>query len=116
MDHSLHQTAVAPTVLPRDKAKIAKIWKTALILTIVTSMEFTLAFTITRGSLLTIIFVSLTLVKAFYIVAEFMHLKYEVKILIWSIVLPLLFVIWLIVALLAEGNAIFEMRNIWGWF
>jgi cytochrome c oxidase subunit IV len=116
MGHGLHQTNAAPIVLPRDKAKIAKIWKTALILAIVTTIEFILAFTVVRGSLLTAIFVGLTLVKAFYIVGEFMHLKYEVKLLIWSIILPILFVVWLIVALLAEGEAIFIMRNTWGWF
>jgi cytochrome c oxidase subunit IV len=52
----------------------------------------------------------MTLVKAFYIVGEFMHLKGEVKTLIWSIVLPLVFVIWLIIALLLEGDAILQVR------
>jgi cytochrome c oxidase subunit IV len=56
------------------------------------------------------IFVLMTLVKAFYIVGEFMHLKGEVKTLIWSIVLPLVFVIWLIIALLLEGDSILQVR------
>jgi cytochrome c oxidase subunit IV len=43
-------------------------------------------------------------------VAEFMHLKGEVKTLIWSIMIPLVFVVWLIVALLVEGGAIYEVR------
>lgn len=103
-------------MLPRDSAKIKKIWMTTLILAVVTGIEFLLAFTMERGTLLTSIFVGLTLVKAFYIVAEFMHLKYEVKVLIWSIVLPMLFVVWLIVALLTEGQSIFGSKEIWGWF
>ncbi len=116
MGHGLHDQAPTHKVLPRDKAKILKIWKTALFLAVVTAIEFAFAFTMERGVLLFAIFIGLTLVKAFYIVAEFMHLKYEAKTLIWSIALPALFVIWLIVALLAEGDAIFKIRELWGWF
>jgi len=54
-------------------------------------------------------FVILTLVKAFYIVGEFMHLKHEVKQLGWTIVLPMLFIAWLLVALLVEGGSIFKV-------
>jgi len=50
----------------------------------------------------------MTIVKAFYIVGEFMHLKHETKSLIWSIIVPVIFVAWLILALLLEGHAIFE--------
>ena len=96
-------------VKPVDKAKVKKIWKIAIILGIVTSVEFLLAFTMSRGILLYIIFVGLTLVKAFYIVSEFMHLKYEVKSLIWSILLPTILAIWLIVALLVEADAILRI-------
>jgi cytochrome c oxidase subunit IV len=49
-------------------------------------------------------------VKAFYIVGEFMHLKGEVKTLIWAIVVPLAFIVWLIAALLVEGDAILNVR------
>lgn len=114
--HGHHEQASAHKVLPKDRAKIKKIWMTTLILAVVTGIEFLLAFTMERGTLLTSVFVGLTLVKAFYIVAEFMHLKYEVKVLIWSIVLPMLFVVWLIAALLAEGKHIFDYKALWGWF
>ena len=77
-----------------------------MILGVVTAIEFVMAFTLPRGYLLYAGFIALTLLKAFYIVSEFMHLKYEVKALIWSILLPTLFVIWLIIALLAEGGSI----------
>ena len=107
-DHAVH-------VLPKDKEKISKIWKTAGILALVTAVEFVLAFTFPRGILLTSLFVLLTFVKTFYIVGEFMHLKYEVKTLIWSIIIPTLFVMWLILAMLMEGNSLFELRKwIWG--
>ena len=97
------------TVHPPDKAKIRKIWKVAGILGIVTGFEFLIALTdFVSGPLKVFIFIGLTIVKAFYIVSEFMHLKYEVKVLIWSILLPMVFVVWLIVALIYEGGAIYE--------
>lgn len=77
---------------------------------VITAIEFVFATFLPRGPLLYFTFVALTIVKAFYIVAEFMHLKGEVKTLIWSIMIPLIFVVWLIIALLAEGASIFELK------
>ena len=105
-DESHHE----PGVIPANKEHIKKIWKTAGILAAVTALEFLLAFTMPRGTLLVAIFIGLTIVKAFYIVAEFMHLRHEVKSLIWSIMIPTIFVIWLIIALLMEGGQIFAGR------
>jgi cytochrome c oxidase subunit 4 len=110
MGHAHHDSAPALPVHPKDPAKIRKVWVTAGILAFVTAIEFLFAFTVERGFFLTSIFVLLTFVKTFYIVAEFMHLKYETKVLIWSIVLPVLFIIWLITALLIEGGYIFVER------
>lgn len=90
-------------VKPVDKAKVRHIIKVMLILAFVTGIEFLLAFTMPRGVLLTSLFVILTIVKAFYIVSEFMHLGHEEKSLKWSIILPLVFVVWLIIALIYEG-------------
>lgn len=86
------------------------IWKTFYILSILTAVEFLIAFTLHHGYLKISIFILMTLVKAFYIVGEFMHLKHEVKSLIWSIIVPCVFVIWLLVALIWEGGAIFAVR------
>lgn len=97
-------------IAPPDKAKIKKIWMTALFLGVVTAIEFVFAFTMQASVLRTSIFVGLTLVKAFYIVSEFMHLKYEVKVLIWSILIPTIFIVWLLLALLIEGESIFMIR------
>jgi cytochrome c oxidase subunit IV len=94
---------------PVDKAKIRKIWKVAGILAAVTAVEFVIAFTIDAGSAKTFLFVALTIVKAFYIVAEFMHLGHERKSLIMSILLPLVFVIFLIFILWYQGSAIFSV-------
>lgn len=95
---------------PADKGTIRKYVRIAVILGIVTSIEFVFALVLPRGPLLFFTFIALTFVKAFYIVADFMHLKGEVKTLIWSIIIPLIFVVWMVLALLAEGASIFELR------
>jgi cytochrome c oxidase subunit IV len=95
---------------PLDNAKIKLIIKVAVILAIVTAIEFLVAFTMESGPLRTSFFVLMTLVKAFYIVSEFMHLGHEVKGLIWTVVTPVIFIVWLVVALLMEGSAIYSVR------
>lgn len=97
-------------VQPRDTEKIKRIWKVAGILLVLTLIEFAFAFTMERGWLLYTIFVGLTLVKAAYIMLEFMHLKHESRTLFWSIYLPMILLVWLVVALLKEGAEIFLMR------
>jgi len=58
-------------------------------------------------SALNILFILLTLVKAYYIVAFFMHLKYERKNMIWTISLPALILIpYLAFVILTEGGYI----------
>ena len=84
------------------------IWKTFWILLILTALEFLIAFTVPHGVLKITIFIVMTIVKAFYIVGEFMHLKHEAKSLIWSILVPIIFVARLILALLLEGQAIYD--------
>ena len=86
------------------------IWRTFIILCVITAFEFLIAFTMTAGPLRVFIFVGMTIIKAFYIVAEFMHLKHEVKSLIWVILLPIIFIIWLLLALMYEGGSIFQLR------
>lgn len=101
---------VQVTVLPPNKEKIKKLWTVAGILGAVTAFEFLIAFTMSHGPLKTSIFVGLTIVKAGYIVGEFMHLRYEVKVLFWSILIPLIFVVWMLVAFVYEGIAISDVR------
>jgi cytochrome c oxidase subunit IV len=97
-------------VIPRDEEKIKKIWKTAFILLILTSIEFVFAFTIPRGLLLYGIFIALTIWKAKYIMMVFMHLGDEAKPLFYSIIVPLIFLVWLVIALVKEGTDIFHIR------
>jgi len=89
------------------------IWKVFVILLVVTAVEVILGIIkpdflmgdFMGTSVLNVIFIVLTLVKAFYIVAEFMHLKFEKTNLIWTIALPVLILIpYLAFILLMEGN------------
>lgn len=105
MDQENTQVVVQPV----DPAKIRKIWRVAAILAIVTAIEFVIAFTVPAGGARTFVFIALTIVKAFYIVAEFMHLGHEKKSLIMSILLPVTFVIFLIFILWYQGTAIFQV-------
>ena len=107
-DHSSHHHDTEPGVIAEPQTKV--IWRTFIILSVLTAFEFLIAFTLHAGFLKTSIFVLMTIVKAFYIVGEFMHLKHEVKSLIWAIVLPCIFVVWLLLALLMEGGFIFVAR------
>ena len=104
--HSQHSASSGGVAKPQTKV----IWRTFWILFFITALEFLIAFTMPSGWLRVSIFVLMTLVKAFYIVGEFMHLKGEVKTLIWAIVVPLAFIVWLIAALLVEGDAILNVR------
>jgi len=57
------------------------------------------------------VIVILTLAKAFYIVAVFMHLGDEIRNMIMTIVVPLMLFVWFIAAFLWDGNSYRTMRN-----
>jgi cytochrome c oxidase subunit IV len=110
MAHSEEHVQV--TVIPPNKEKIKKLWTVAGILLLITIVEFIIAFTVSheyKASRVTV-FILLTIVKAAYIVGEFMHLRHEAKVLIWSVLIPMVFVIWMLVAFVYEGMAIFGLR------
>ena len=108
MAHHSHEPEVV--VLPPNKEKIKKLWTVAGILGAVTAVEFVIAFVMPHGTLKTAIFVGLTIVKAAYIVGEFMHLRYEVKVLLWSILIPMIFVVWMLVAFVYEGMKLSDIN------
>ncbi|MEY3855343.1 MAG: hypothetical protein RIS68_1357 [Bacteroidota bacterium] len=101
--HVAHETSEKEIPAPQTGA----IWKTFWILLVLTAIEFVIAFTLPASTLRVAIFSGMTIVKAFYIVGEFMHLKHEVKTLIWMVLIPTLFVVWLLVALIYEGGHLY---------
>ena len=96
-DHDHAPGEIAP-------ANVGHIWKTFWILVAVTGIEFIFVFFMAPGAMRNAIFIVLTILKAFFIVGEFMHLKHEVKGLIWSILIPTALIVWLVVALVTEGS------------
>lgn len=100
--HDIPEGAIAP---PQTKA----IWRTFIILLVATCVEFAIAFGLPQEMKYAriAIFVILTIFKAFFIVGEFMHLKHEVKTLIWMILVPTGFIVWLLIALVYEGGHLY---------
>jgi cytochrome c oxidase subunit IV len=96
------------TVLPPDTEKIKKLWRVAGILGLITLLEFGVAFGVPHEMKEVRIwtFILMTIIKAGYIVGEFMHLRYEAKVLLWSILIPMVFVVWMLVAFVYEGHHI----------
>lgn len=98
------------------KPNTAWIWRVFWILLIVTAIEFIIALalpvSIVPASIKNFLYIFLTIVKAAYIVGEFMHLRHEVRFLLWAIILPMIFIVWLLAILIAEGGSVFELRTI----
>jgi cytochrome c oxidase subunit IV len=89
-----------------------KIWQVFFYLLGITALEFFIALYLIPKGIVShgvgnFAYIILTLVKAFYIVAYFMHLKFEKFAFKASIVLSLLFIVYFIVLMLIEGNYIY---------
>lgn len=105
-----------------DDAFKKKVKKTTILLSVITIIELAiglLIYNIHKGEnpneLLVLMFkgmvVILTLAKAYYIVAVFMHLGDEIRNMIMTIVVPLLLFIWFITAFIYDGNSYKNLRN-----
>ena len=86
----------------------SKIWQVFFYLLGITSIEFFIALYLIPQGMMSqhvgnFVYIVLTLVKAFYIVAYFMHLKFEKTVLKASIIGSLIFIIYFIILLLNEG-------------
>jgi cytochrome c oxidase subunit IV len=82
------------------------IWKVFWILLGVTLFEVGIAFTSIPKDILMYTFIALTIVKSYYIVGYFMHLKYEAVPFQWTILLPFLLIVYLIFIALYEGSSL----------
>ncbi len=96
------------------------IWRTFRILLYITLFELVLAITYyempslqthTFKHLLNGVFIILTLAKAFFIIAEFMHLGHELRNLIMTIAIPAMLFLWFIGAFLWDGGSYKTLRN-----
>ena len=94
------------------KKKILRIFGVLLAITVV---EFIIALWLVPTGKIPLhyanpIYIVLTLAKAFYIVAYFMHLKFEKVGLALAIVVPILFIIGLILVLTNESHYWVDLR------
>lgn len=115
-----HKLAIFRGTL-KFKNNIQKIWGVLILLTIITAIEVALGIykpevltenTFIRMKLLNWIFIILTIVKAYYITWDFMHMRDEVKGLRRAVVWTAIFLIcYLVFILLTEGDYIFDVYN-----
>ncbi len=93
------------------------IWRTFWILLVITCLELIVGMFIAPNFphhtkiWFNILYIIFTGAKAFYIIAEFMHLKHEVKNLVMTIGITALLFIWFIAAFLWDGNSYKDLRN-----
>ncbi|TVZ52225.1 cytochrome C oxidase subunit IV family protein [Dokdonia sp. Hel_I_53] len=115
-----HKLAIFRGTL-KFKNNTQKIWGVLIFLTLVTAIEvvlgiykpaFLLETTFIRMKLLNWVFIILTIVKAYYITWDFMHMRDEVKGLRRAVVWTAIFLIcYLVFILLTEGDYIFDVYN-----
>ncbi|MAD12001.1 MAG: hypothetical protein CMC04_04700 [Flavobacteriaceae bacterium] len=119
MAENTHKLAIFRGLL-KFRSNQQKIWGVLIFLSIVTTIEVILGIVkpqilmipFIRVKLLNWIFIVLTLVKAYYIAWDFMHIRDEKSGLQNAIVLPLIILIpYLIFIILHEGNYIFDVMQ-----
>ena len=119
MADDTHKLAIFRGYL-KFKSNTQKIWGVLIFLSIVTTVEVVLGIVkpqilmtpFIRIKLLNWIFIILTLVKAYYIAWDFMHIRDEKSGLKNAIVLPLIILIpYLIFIILLEGDYIFNVMQ-----
>jgi cytochrome c oxidase subunit 4 len=107
----------AEATLPKDKSTFSSkaVWKTFWILLCITVVELIIAIIYFETHffpkhLLNGVFIIMTLAKAFFIVAEFMHLGHELKNLVMTIAIPACLFIWFLIAFVWDGSSYHELR------
>ncbi|MDC0389051.1 MAG: cytochrome C oxidase subunit IV family protein [Flavobacteriaceae bacterium] len=117
MENNTHKLEIFRGLL-KFKSNQTKIWGVLIFLSIVTTIEVVLGIvkpeilmnTFLSTKLINWIFIILTLVKAYYIAWDFMHLRDETSGLQASIVITLIFLIaYLVFIILVEGNYIYDV-------
>ncbi len=92
---------------PESKSQIKRIWKVFWILLVITVAEVIMGMFFSHQmpkALVAFFFLALTILKAGYIIAVFMHLGDEVSNFIVTMAIPITLFIWFIIAFLADGS------------
>lgn len=123
-DSHSHTSPISPEIsfAPDHSGGTKKIWKTFWLLSVVTLIELGIGIAIYNihegpnpSEALVMFFKGmvciLTVAKAYYIVAVFMHLGDEIRNFIMTIIVPLALFIWFIAAFLWDGASWKNLRN-----
>ena len=118
MENSTHKLEIFRGLV-KFKSNTSKIWAVLFFLSVVTIVEVALGIikpevlivnSFLSMKLINWIFIILTIVKAYYIMWDFMHMRDEVRGLQFSVIVILSFLIaYLAFILLVEGNYIFDV-------
>jgi cytochrome c oxidase subunit IV len=117
MDNTAHTTQHHHTGHASEPTFSTKtIWRTFWILLIITCVELIVGMFIAPHFMeykvaFNVLYIILTITKAFYIVAEFMHLGHEIRNLVMTIIVPLMLFIWFIISFLWDGDSYLNARN-----
>ena len=106
-----HHTDVNST---ESKNQVKRIWKIFWILLVITVVEVIMGMFFSHAmpkGLVNFFFLALTILKAGYIVAVFMHLGDEFKNFMTTVLIPLVLFVWFIIAFLADGFFWLRMNN-----
>ena len=103
--------------LPKDKSSFntKAVWRTFWILLCITVFELIIAIIYYETHffpkhLLNGVFIIMTLAKAFFIIAEFMHLGHEIRNLVMTIAIPACLFIWFLIAFVWDGSSYHTLR------
>jgi len=101
MEHIEH---LEHTETPKDMK--SQIWRTFWILLAFTVVDILLYFVLLSYHSMwkNWLFIVLGVVKAYFIVGVFMHMKFEKKALMYSIIVPMVFVVFFIALMIIEGD------------
>ena len=106
-----HHTDVNST---ESKNQVKRIWKIFWILLVITLVEVFMGMFFSHSmpkGLVNFFFLALTILKAGYIVAVFMHLGDELKNFMTTVLIPLVLFVWFIIAFLSDGFFWLRMNN-----
>ena len=97
-----------------SKTQVKRIWKIFWILLVITVAEVIMGMFFSHQmpkALVAFFFLALTILKAGYIVAVFMHLGDEFKNFMVTVLVPLVLFVWFIIAFLADGGFWLRMND-----
>ena len=104
--------------LPKEKSSFntKAVWRTFWILLCITVFELVIAIIYYETHffpkhLLNGVFIIMTLAKAFFIIAEFMHLGHEIRNLVMTVAIPACLFIWFLIAFVWDGGSYHTLRT-----